>query len=262
MKIVAPITKDTAYPILKRYHYSPTMPKLTKHYLGLVDNNMLVGVVTLGWGTQPKGTINKLLPGYTTADYYEIGKMALLDSMPRNSESQFLSLVVTWMKKNTTCSFLYTLADGIVGKVGYVYQGSNFLYGGSFWTDVFITPEGEKIHPRSTRKLLRENEKFSGKDKLWWLTMDFIISKGIRRVKGKMFRYMYPLTKKARRVLLQHGWNIVYPKESDLMWKVSNQNGKYDKTTVRPYMDTKLVNFNANNLKRYTTPNFAKPSTP
>ncbi len=250
-KEIIPISKEISYPLLEQYHYSPTMPKITKHYLGLMDNNILVGTVTLGWGTQPKGTIKKLLPDYDTKDYFEIGKMALLDSMPRNSESQFLSLVVAWMKENTECKFLYTLADGIVGKVGYVYQGSNFLYGGFFWTDVFITPEGEKIHPRSTRKLLRENETFSGKDKLWWLTMDFIISKGIKRVRGKMFRYMYPLTKKARRVLVKQGWGIDYPKEADLIWKVSNQHGKYDITKVRPYMDTKLVNLNKENLEKH-----------
>ena len=81
--------------------------------------------------------------------------------------------------------------------------------------------------------------------------MDFIISKGIKRVKGKMFRYMYPLNKTARRILLQHGWNLDYPKESDLLWKVSNKIGKYDVVTKRPRMNTKLIDFNTDNLKRY-----------
>ena len=31
-------------------------------------------------------------------DYYEIGKMCMLDEMPKNSESQMLSKVVKWMK--------------------------------------------------------------------------------------------------------------------------------------------------------------------
>jgi len=52
---------------------------------------------------------------------------------------------------------LYTLADGIVGRIGYVYQASNFLYGGFFWTDVYMGADGEKIHPRSARNLCKEN---------------------------------------------------------------------------------------------------------
>ena len=37
-------------------------PKLTKHFLGCYLENELVqnGVLTLGWGTQPKATIAKL----------------------------------------------------------------------------------------------------------------------------------------------------------------------------------------------------------
>lgn len=251
MKTVAPISKDMAYPLIERYHYSPTMPRLTKHYIGLFEDSDFVGVITLGWGTQPKGTIKKLLPEYDTKDYFEIGKMCLTDTMPRNSESQFLSLVVKWMQENTECSFLYTLADGIVGKVGYVYQASNFLYGGSFWTDIYISAAGEKIHPRSTKTLLRENEKFSNKEKLFWLTKDFMFSRDIKRIKGKMFRYMYPLTKIARRVLLWNEWTLSYPKECDLVWRVLNKNGKYDITTLRPDMDTKLVDYNKGNLTRY-----------
>ena len=35
----------------------------------------------------------------------------------------------------------------------------------------------------------RERE-FVGKDKLFWMTPDFMIHKGIRRIKGKQFRYI------------------------------------------------------------------------
>ena len=31
--------------------------------------------------------------------------------------------------------YLFTWADGLVGKAGYVYQAFNFLYGGYIWTD-------------------------------------------------------------------------------------------------------------------------------
>lgn len=116
----------------QKHHYSKVMPKLTKHYLGLIVDGEIVGTLTLGWGTQPKQTIRKILPNhqFNTNDYFEIGKMCVHDKMPRNTETQFLSKVVKWLKENTDKKFLYTLADGIVGKVGYVYQAFNFYYGG------------------------------------------------------------------------------------------------------------------------------------
>ena len=61
---------------------------------------LLVGVLTLGWGTQPKGTINKLFKGLGSEDYYEIGKMCMLEEMPRNSETQMLSKTIKWLKEN------------------------------------------------------------------------------------------------------------------------------------------------------------------
>src|SRR5689334_8726408 len=121
--VIKEIDKLDAGEFIHRHHYSKVMPRLTKHFLGIHLNEVLVGVLTLGWGTQPLATIRKLFPTLTTKDYYEIGKMCMDPSMPRNSESQMLSSVISWMKVNTPeRKFLFTWADGIVGKVGYVYQ--------------------------------------------------------------------------------------------------------------------------------------------
>ena len=152
------ISRECATDFVQSLHYSKIMPKLTKHFLGCYLENELVGVLTLGWGTQPKATIAKLFDGMDTKDYYEIGKMCMKEEMPRNSESQMISAVVKWMKENCAeKQFLYTWADGIMGKPGYVYQAANFLYGGFIWTQLYISDKGEKIHPRSSRRLCDEN---------------------------------------------------------------------------------------------------------
>jgi hypothetical protein len=72
-----PIPKHIAVPFIQKYHYSKILPRLTKWYLGYFENDDLVGVVTLGWGTQPKQTIQKLFYNHDidTKDYFEIGKM-------------------------------------------------------------------------------------------------------------------------------------------------------------------------------------------
>ena len=175
----------------------------------------------------------------------------MLDEMPRNSESQMLSKVVKWMKKNTPERlFLYTWADGIVGKVGYVYQSFNFYYGGFIWTDIYVSDKGEKIHPRSARVLCEENAKMIGKNKVFWLTYDFMEKKGIKRIKGKQFRYILPLNKKAKKVLKKSNmdWNIEYPKDVDLEWKEMVGKGKYQILEGEPKFDLDVVEYNIRNV--------------
>ena len=109
--IMKPVDWRVATLFVQERHYSAVMPKLTKHYLGAYVDDELVGILTLGWGTNPMGTIRKMFPELTTADYYEIGKMCMDEKMPRNSESQMQSLTIKWMKENTpSVKYLYTWA--------------------------------------------------------------------------------------------------------------------------------------------------------
>jgi len=245
-------------------HYSKIMPKLTKHFLGCYLENELVGVLTLGWGTQPKATIAKLFDGLDTKNYYEIGKMCMKEEMPKNSESQMISAVVKWMKVNTPeRQFLYTWADGIMGKPGYVYQAANFLYGGFIWTQIYISDKGEKIHPRSARKLCEENVQFKlerepdffvGKkgERIYWLTQDFLDYKNILKVHGKQFRYILPLNKKARKLLKKSNveWNLNYPKDNDLVWNKSTKDGK-KRLESMPKIDSDMTEYNTKNVNAH-----------
>jgi len=249
------VNRVVATDFVQERHYSKVMPKLTKHWLGCFLEEELVGVLTLGWGTQPLQTIKKLFPNLKSEDYYEIGKMCMDEKMPKNSESQMLSAVIKWMKKNLPeKKFLYTWADGIVGKVGYVYQGSNFNYGGFIWTDIYISATGEKIHPRSSKALLKENAEFLGKDKLFWMTPDFMVTRGIRRIRGKQFRYIYPLNKDAKKIMDKEStvdWYQKYPKEADLLWKEQTGKGVYVNLTGIPEMDLSIVEYNEKNVNAH-----------
>ena len=249
------IDKTLAVNFIQERHYSKVLPKLTKHWLGCFHKGELVGVLTLGWGTQPLQTIKKLFPNLVSEDYYEIGKMCMDEKMPRNSESQMISSVVRWMKQNLPeKKFLYTWADGIVGKVGYVYQASNFQYGGFIWTDIYISPTGEKIHPRSSKALLKENAEYLGKEKLFWMTPDFMKLKGIRRIRGKQFRYIYPLNKEAKKILQKSStveWGLSYPKAIDLKWKEQLDKGKYGLLEEIPHMDLSVVEVNEKNVNAH-----------
>ena len=91
----------------------------------------------------------------------------------------------------------------VLGRCGFVYQASNFYFGEKYFTSVYLMENGEKLHPRTTKELCKENAKFLGKDKVFWLTTDFMLHKGIRRIDGLMFRYLYPLNKKAKKLMLR-----------------------------------------------------------
>jgi hypothetical protein len=239
--------------LVEEFHYSMVMPVHTKHYLGCFDGGVLVGGLTLGWGTQPKHTIRKVLPCLTTADYFEIGKMVMDDRLPRNSESKMLAGVIRWIKESLPhIQYLYTWADGIVGKPGYVYQAANFLYGGFIWTDIYIGPDGEKIHPRTAKKLCQENAAEEGKEKVFWLTRSFCQSRGIKRIRGKQFRYIYPLSRAAKKGLEASPltWSRKYPKHEDLEWRVQMAEGGYGPFCGPPKFKKDVRGLNKKNLNK------------
>ena len=261
---VIEIDKTLATKFVQKYHYSPVMPAITKHYLGFFLDGDLKGALTLGWGTKPRHTFNKMFPNVGILEkedgkfvhdindwYYEIGKMCLSTELNDNkgAGSQMVSATIKWLKNNTKCQFLYTMADGIMGKCGFVYQASNFYYGEKYFTSVYLMENGEKLHPRTSKDLCMENAKFSGKEKVFWMTTDFMIHKGIRRIDGLMFRYLYPLNKKAKRMMKQSSmnWDKNYPKSKDLEW-VDVTDKKNKKSVSQPdfKMDIDNIEYNKN----------------
>jgi len=250
------VPKEIAINFVQKYHYSPVMPKLTKHFLGFYLDTELVGVATLGWGTQPLQTINKMFPGLKSKDYYEIGKMCLTPKLngTKGAGSQMVSTMIRWMKENTDCLFLYTMADGIMGKCGYVYQASNFYFGEKYWTQVYMMENGEKLHPRSAKLLCEENAKELGKSKVFWLTSDFMKKKDIKFIKGYMFRYIYPLNKKAKKIMKKHStmeWTRNYPKDKDLEW-IDATDRKNIKPVPQPAFTFANAKYNLKNMNEHT----------
>lgn len=209
---VKPIWKTQAYGLIYKYHYSKVMPKLNKYYIGCFDWDKLVWVITLWRWVRPLHTIKKLFPSLTSDNYYEIGKMCFKDEYPKNTESQFISLMISRVKQNTDIDLVFTWADWMLGKPWYVYQASNFLYWGYIWTDSYFWEDWEKIHPRMTNKIWgRPN--FDLLQKMWR-----------NHFKGKQFRYAFFVCwKKRKKKLLEETtveWTREYPKDSELEWKM------------------------------------------
>jgi len=396
------VSRSEATDLVQANHYSPVMPKHTKHWLGVFKEDTLVGVITLGWGTQPKHTIQKIINKDMTAqNYFEIGKMCMLDSEIKNSETQMISQVIEWIKRhneernsdviqinkeirkknwiakssnpnhvptpelplNPEIKFLYTLADGIMGKCGYVYQAANFYYGGEYWTDSYMSLKGEKVHPRTTRRLCFDNwawhydkssvgfsqefkdefdrkaeekrhsynaslqhalgnlpvdldptlrvlayqfatdftratlsyqedyedflssgkpladrpreeeylpaiprglssylpnpkKDYIKKQQVFWLSPDFMRRVGMKKISGKMFRYIYPMGREAKKLLKnsETDWKLgsgVYPKEEDLKWKEQTVKGKKLPLDSMPKWNLQVVEYNQRNVNAH-----------
>ena len=196
-----------------RWHYSNIFPPHLLVVLGFRDGGGLGGVAMWGWGTRPKHTIRKLFPSLDTKDYWELARLCCRDELPRNTESAFLSACAKWFRQyQPERGLLFTWADGIRGKPGYVYQASGWWYGGFITTEICLTAEGEPVHPR----LMITRYGTRGK-----ATMKRL---GLHKVWGKQFRYVRFLCGHAeRKRLLRESpveWTREYPKAKDLIWKV------------------------------------------
>lgn len=236
--VVKEIDKESALKMIQTYHYSNTLPKLNKHFLGFFENEQLKGVITLGWGTRPKHTIKKLFPSLDTEHYLEIGRMCMTDEMERNSESQMLKQCIKWIKAHKpTVKVLFTWADGMLGKCGYVYQASNFIYVGKNLTDIYLK-DGYKIHPRQTKKLFStggvQDNRVTVRP-----TVEQMKQHNIEHYRGYQFKYLFFVCGKfAKKTLLKEKLYDVSapPKDKDLMWQKYNlETKKWERCDIPPY---------------------------
>lgn len=224
--------------MVRKYHYSNILPRINKHFVGFFLDDELVGMVTLGWGVRPKETIKKLFPSLDTAQYLEIGRMVMTNDMSRNSESQMLSQLVKYIKlQYPEIKVLFTWADGMVGKPGFVYQASNFWYAGFVETDMYLK-DGIKIHPRQTKQFFA-----AGADDTRQTvrpTVKQMEQLGISHYKGRQFRYVFfTCDRREKKRLMQEclvSLTRDYPKAADLKWKVQVGERKWVECDKPPYI--------------------------
>lgn len=93
---------------------------------GLYGNDEVLVGVTI-FGVPPSHTLLKGICGDDEKrNVYELNRLWVDDSVPRNGESFFISQAIKMTDKEIIVSF----ADTSQGHIGYVYQATNFLYCG------------------------------------------------------------------------------------------------------------------------------------
>lgn len=115
--------------------------------------------------------------------------MWLSDELPKFSESQCISLLLSYLKQvYPEIKFVITYADGSVGNKGTIYRATNAEFLGEIPCDFYILPSGERIHPVSMWHKHKTRAK------------EFIEKEypGIKHIKGQFsqYRFLYILDKK------------------------------------------------------------------
>ena len=174
--------------LVKKYHYSHKTTK-NRFLSFLVNENK--GFLQLGYGIRPrmKHTISKLI---TKDNYCEFDRMWLSDELPKNSESQVIGLLLSYLKQvYPKIKFVITYADGSVGNYGTIYKASNAISIGKVPVDFYLLPTGERIHPVSMYHRHKTRAKA------------FVEKQypGIKHIKGTEFQYrfLYILNKSMRK---------------------------------------------------------------
>lgn len=132
--------------LIEKNHYSH---KCTPNHFLSFDVNNGLGALQLGFGIRPhkKGNISGLI---TKDNYCEFDRMWLDDILPKNSESQTISLLLKYLKKNyPKIKFVITYADGSAGNKGIIYQATNALKLEPIMCDFYVLESGERVHPVS-----------------------------------------------------------------------------------------------------------------
>jgi len=215
---VMTIDNATGRQFVADHHYAVICPPITKATYGLFNGGKLVGVALWGFGTRPMHTIRKLFPSLGVNDYLELNRFCVLDEMPRNTESRFLKLCAEWIQQDfPNVKVLFSWADGLRGKPGYVYQSASWLYGGFIKSQFYRTADGEVVHPRLliTRYGTRKTA--------------FTRKLGLKKISGYQFRYCkFLCSHKERKALLRESpfnWGGNYPKQQDLAWQIDAEEG-------------------------------------
>lgn len=178
--------------LIERHHYSHK--RTPNHFLSF-DVNGGKGAIQLGYGIRP--AVKHTISGFIEkGNYCEFDRMWLSDELPKNSESQVISLLLKYLRRNyKNIQFVITYADGSAGNVGTIYKATNALRLSPLMCDFYLLPTGERVHPVSMYH--------RHKSRAWALMQS--LYPGIKHIKGTkkeplyQYRYLYVLTNYMRK---------------------------------------------------------------
>lgn len=181
--LIATLDHKTAARLVVAHHYLHRRPPIS-YAFGLYVGGKLLGCVT--YGTPASRHLQKSACPDDPSRVIELNRLWLDDSLPRNSESWFVSRTLKMLPPRIVVSY----ADPLFGHYGYIYRALNFRYAG--WTDMDRkTPRYDYIphDPRQhTREAFRTGYAYKrrrvAKVKYWTVTGDRSDRRALERMCG------------------------------------------------------------------------------
>ena len=197
---VAPAGKRDVEEFCRRYHYTSTGGNMSWRW-GLWHGVTLMGVVAYNLPTRE--TCESVFGSDHFDKVWHMGRLALAEDAPRNSESRLISGSLKAIHNdhpNTWGVLTYAATD--VGHIGYVYQATNAIYTGTGGhAVVYIDEKGRRRSDYYASSYVSKSEALS---RGWQV-----------RVGGPKHRYLYVLgnkTQRKERMRLLRLPSLPYPK--------------------------------------------------
>ena len=182
---VAAIPDDrTARAFVEEHHYSGSYPAARRRF-GLYERGALVGVAV--YSVPPRAEVLSVL-GCPTAEGAELGRFVLLDRVPGNGETFFLSRCHALLRREGFAGVVSfsdphprTTSTGEVifaGHLGGIYQASSAVYLGAARANVVLRlPDGRTFSRRALAKI-------RARDRGWRYAVEQLVAAGVRAPEG------------------------------------------------------------------------------
>ena len=120
------IKKNQTHDWILNKHYAKRLPSISFAF-GLFDNDILVGVLTIGKPASPSLCVGICGEKWSHA-VYELNRLVTNDDLDKNALSYFVSKALSFLRAGVTIVVSY--ADTDMGHNGYIYQATNWIYTG------------------------------------------------------------------------------------------------------------------------------------
>lgn len=134
------ITYEETKDMILNMHYAKRMPSISFAF-GLYKQDKQLGIVTYGKPASPF-LMRGVLGEEFSSKVYELNRLVLIEGLPRNTASYFVSKTLKLLSSNDLCIVSYS--DTGMHHNGYIYQALNFKFTGTTKarTDKY-TPKGK-----------------------------------------------------------------------------------------------------------------------
>jgi len=176
----------------EHWHYSKTLPLPPLAKIGVWENNIFIGAIIFGHGTN-----NNLAKPYSLK-YEEVTELQRVALNKHDTPvSRIVSIAIKLIKKQyVKLKLIISFADANEGHLGIIYQAGGWIYSGiAKSTPKYKTPDGKILHQRQVNK--KGFNKEFGNLRKCFKPEQCVVIKQLNK-----YRYLYPINDEIKNQIL------------------------------------------------------------